>query len=210
MAISSWNKRAVHMRIKIKKTDMRAWSPDAGINVLQYPPQTPFTQLITHANGLTSKIDTYSTGIGEMNVNLSTSGCHFIPTERRYEEDIEKAVDGMDILTKNVNETNEPRHVNRGKNKGLGLEFMEHTTYVDNPTLDAIDHVRSIMQNRRTIFMSQSQYKDVERIMMRRPQIFGVPSNAQANPNRFLKEAKGGERNTLTGEKVYETEVGTY
>ena len=189
---------------------MKSWSPDAGIHILQYPPQTPFTQMITHANGLTSKIDTYSTGIGEMNINASASGCHFIPTERRYKEDIEKALDGMDILTKNVNETNEPRHVNRGINKGLGLEFMEHTTYVDNPTLDAIDHVRSIMTNKRTLFLSESKYKEVERIMMGRPQIFGVPSNAQANPNRFMKEAKGGERDPITGEKTYEAQVGTY
>jgi len=210
LAISSWNKRATHVRIRIKKTEMKSWSPDAGIHILQYPPQTPFTQMITHANGLTSKIDTYSTGIGEMNINASASGCHFIPTERRYKEDIEKALDGMDILTKNVNETNEPRHVNRGINKGLGLEFMEHTTYVDNPTLDAIDHVRSIMTNKRTLFLSESKYKEVERIMMGRPQIFGVPSNAQANPNRFMKEAKGGERDPITGEKTYEAEVGTY
>lgn len=209
MPISSWNKRSEHVRIKIKKTEIKAWSPAAGINVLQYAPQTPFTQLITHANGLTSRIDTYSTGIGEMNVNLSASGCHFIPTERRYAEDIEKALDGMNILTK-VDETKEPRHVNRGKNKGLGLEYMEHTTYVDNPTLDAIDHVRSIMTNKRTHFFTQSQYKEVERIMMRKPQLYGVPSNAQANPDRFMKEAKGGQRNPQTGEKVYEALVGTY
>lgn len=210
MAISSYNKRSQHVRIKIKRSEMKVWSPAAGVHVLQYAPQTPFTQLITHANGLTSKIDTYSTGIGEMNVNLSTSGVHFIPTERRYEEDIERALDGMNIITSKVDETNEPRHVNRGKNKGLGLEFMEHTTYVDNPTLDAIDHVRSIMTNKKTHFFTQAQYKEVERIMMRKPQIYGVPSNAQANPNRFMKEANQGQRNSITGEKVYEALVGTY
>ena len=208
MPVSSWNKRSEQVRIKITKLEMRNWSPAAGINIVQYAPQTPFTQIITHKNGLTSKIDTYSTGKGEMNVNLSASGCHFIPTERRYKEDIEKALDGMNILTK-VNETNEPRHFNR-KNKGLNLEFMEHTTYVDNPTLDAIDHVRSIMKDKKTVFFSEKQYKDVERVMMRKPGVFGVPSNAQANPDRFLKVANQGERNPVTGERVYSSEIGTY
>ena len=206
--ISSWNKRSAQVRIKIKKVEMKNWSPAAGINIVQYPPQTPFTQIITHANGLTSKIDTYSTGIGEMNINLSASGCHFIPTERRYKEDIEKALDGMNILTK-VDATNEPKHFER-KNPGMGLEFMEHTTYVDNPTLDAIDHVRSIMKDKRTQFFTESQYKQVERIMMRKPMIFGVPSNAQANPDRFMKVAKQGERDPITGERVYSAEIGTY
>ena len=211
MAISSWNKRNKQVRIKIKKIEMQNWSPAAGINIVQFPPRTPFTQLITHANGLQTRVDNYSTGVGEMNVSLAASGAHFIPTERRYQEDIEKALDGMNILTDKVNETNEPRHFNRDpRNRGLNLEHMEHTTYVDNPTLDAVDHVRSIMTNKKTLYFTEHQYKDVERIMMSRPHIYGVPSNAQANPERFLKVANQGERNSLTGERTYSAVVGTY
>jgi hypothetical protein len=188
---------------------MKNWSPAAGLNIAQYAPQTPFTQIITHANGLTSRVDTYSTGIGEMNVELSASGVHFDPTQRRYEEDIEKAIDGMNIVQETVTAKDEPKHFDH-QNKGLNLEFMEHKTFVDLPTLDAIDKVRSRMTDVKTMIVPQHEYINLERIMTRRPMIYGSPSNAQALPGRFCKVRKGGERNPLTGEKEYEALTGVY
>lgn len=208
MAISSFNKRAKTVRIKITAQEMRNFSPPAGINIQQYAPEQNFRQIITHPNGLKSVIWTQSSGKGEMNINLQASGVHFIPTERRFEEDIEKALEGLNIITEQVTEKEEPAHFNH-RNKGMNLEFMEHQTFVEIPTLDSIDAVRSKMTNIRPQFFTQTEYKLIEGMMTKKPQIFGSPSNAQAIP-RFLKERNNGERNPITGEKSFEAQVGTY
>jgi hypothetical protein len=212
MAISSYNKRAKHLRIKITKQEMKSLSPDAGVNIVQYAPNVPFTLEIVHPDGLKSHIETQSSGLGEMNIFVSTSGVSFIPTERRYKEDIEKAISGLNIVTEKVTEAEEPRHVNAGPNKGMNLDLMEHTTFVDNPTLDSIDKVRSIMEankTKKTLFFTQEQYQQIESMMTKRPFVFGSPNNQQAEP-RFMTIRNQGDRDPFTGQRQYEAVVGTY
>lgn len=208
MTISSFNKRSKTVRIKITAQEMRNFSPPPGINIQQYAPEKKFKQVITHPNGLQSVVWTQSSGPGEMNINLQASGVHFIPTERRYEEDIEKALEGLNIITEKVTEKEEPAHFNH-RNRGMNLEFMEHQTFVDMPTLDSVDKVRTKMSNIHPQLFTQSDYKWIEHMMTRKPLVFGTPSNSQALP-RFLKLRKQGERNPVTGLKEYEADVGTY
>ena len=213
MAISSWNKRSKTVRIKITKNEMRSLSPKAGINIVQYAPNIPFVQDITHPTGLVSHIETQSSGFGEMNVILSTSGCTFVPTERRYQEDIEKALEGLNIVTEKVTEKDEPRHVNNGiKNKDMNLDLMEHSTFYDMPTLDTVDKVRTIMEQNKTkkaMRFDQSDYMLIEKMMGRRPAIYGTPSNTQAVP-RFMKVLNEGARNPVTGLREFEADIGVY
>ena len=91
----------------------------------------------------------------------------------------------------------------------MNLEFMEHQTFVDMPTLDSVDKVRTKMSNIHPQLFTQSDYKWIEHMMTRKPLVFGTPSNSQALP-RFLKLRKQGERNPVTGLKEYEADVGTY
>lgn len=207
--ISSYNKRAKTVRIKITAQEMRNFSPPTGINIQQFAPEKNFKQIITHPNGLKSTVWTQSSGKGEMNINLQASGVHFMPNERRYAEDIEKALEGLNIITEKVTENEEPGHFNH-KNKGLNLEHMEHQAFVDFPTLDAIDKVRSKMTDIKPRVFTQSEFKWIEGMMTRKPQLFGSPSNAQALPSRFMTLRNDGERNLETGEKSYEALTGTY
>lgn len=187
---------------------MRNFSPPPGINIQQYAPERNFKQIITHPNGLKSVVWTQSSGKGEMNINLQASGVHFNPAERRFEEDIEKALEGLNIITEKVTEKEEPAHFNH-KNKGMNLEYMQHQTFVDLPSLDSIDKVRTRMTNIHTQEYSQADFKLIEEMLTSKSLIYGTPSNRQAMP-RFMQLANQGERNPHTGLKTYRAQVGTY
>lgn len=208
MPISSFNKKTEHIRVKITKQEVRSYNAGAGINVTTYP-RVNFERNILHDNGLRTKIETQNSADGEVNMMLGVSGVHFEPLERRYPEDIQKAMEKLNIMEEHVPPSQEPNHLDGPKCKPYNLQYMEHTTFVDNPTLDAIDKVRSIMTDKRPIVINQYQLKMLERKMMRNPLIYGVPSNAQAVP-RFIKEINHGARNPHTGLKEFEAEIGTY
>jgi hypothetical protein len=197
--INSRGKKEKQFTVKMKHKAIWKYFPGSGVNKVVYDDVILDTK-IEVLPGVFNHIVTQNAGKGEHNMMLTASAVHPNPLERKYEEDLEREMSKLQIVSDSINEKVEPNFL-RGS-----IKHQKHIGFVDDPGLAEIDSIKKHMQNHRDCRINQVQFNRIKSHMERYKEVYKSPSNAQAEP-RFFDPLLGGERNPRSGFKEYMAQV---
>lgn len=194
--INSRGKKEKQFTIKMKDKAWWKYWPGSGINKVRYD-NVIMDEKIEVLPGVFNHIVTQNAGHGEMNVMLTASAVAPNPLDRKYEEDIDREMTKLQVVSDSINEKVEP-HFLKGS-----IKHQKHIGFVDDPGLAEIDSIKKQMANFRNCVINQVQFNRISSHMDRYKEVYKSPSNAQAEP-RFFEDLG---RNQYSGFKEYRAQV---
>jgi len=191
--INSRGKKEKQVTIKMKPREFWRYTPLQGMNKVLYD-KVIFETVREPVPGVKNRYITQNVGDGQLNIMLTASAVNPDPLMRTYEEDIDRELTKLKVVSDSVSDNMEPN-----KLKG-SICHQKHIGFVNDPGMDEIDSIRKHMANHRNCYINQVQYNRIQSHMDRYKELYKSPSNAQALP-KFLEEQP--ERNKYTGFKEY-------